>query len=328
MKDFVGSVVTSNVDYFDVHTGDSCKVVGFLKAHKDSSKDGLTGDQKLDILKVVPEGSKKIHYLYSMEVLVDQLRGYPMYKFIIYSRKSRDAQDGHVQHTHQTNEWHVRNYLKQLDAQDIAYEIVGSYQENVSGGGYYTKRPVFRSIVERCKADRSLTLLVAKADRLARNVRTGAELMETINFVLANAPDADDMQKQLEFMIAEREYKNTSDRFKDMHRAKVEKCKREGVKCVWGGNSEKWRETFYTNKEAGKHNESSKFITAPNTRGLIKQMQLVANTQSGDITSTEFADKLNTLGVTTTTGKQWTPASVRSFARRNAIVYNKSKQKL
>lgn len=67
----VNSVVISKVNYFDLRVGDKAQVVEVVAAHKNNSKDGLTGDQKLDIVKVLPFGSKKIHYLYTMEVEED-----------------------------------------------------------------------------------------------------------------------------------------------------------------------------------------------------------------------------------------------------------------
>lgn len=242
-----------------------------------------------------------------------------MFKFIIYSRKSRDAQDSRNQYTFATSEWHINNYLKQLDAQGIPYEVVGSYEETISGGGYYTNRPIFRSIVERCRNDRSLTLLVAKADRAARNLRSGTELMETINLVLANAPDADDMQKQLEFMIAEREYKTISQRFSDTYKAKKARCEKEGVKCVWGGNSEKWKITYNKNKSLGLHNDSSLLKKNPNTEALASKIENIAKRENYRLTSKELADNLNSYGITTATGKSWSDRTLRIFAQRNVV---------
>jgi len=163
-----------------------------------------------------------------------------MYRFIIYSRRSQKSKRDN-QYTHLTNEYNVQNYLESLDRQGIPYEVVDSYEEDISGGGYYTKRPIFKGIVERCKQDLSLTLLVAKADRLARNARTGTELMETINFILANSPDASDLEKQFQFIMAEKEWKLTSERWKDSYRAKKARCEKQGIVCEWGANSKEYK---------------------------------------------------------------------------------------
>lgn len=225
-------------------------------------------------------------------------------KFIIYSRKSKDAQDGHTQHTHLTNEWHITNYLKQLDSMGIEYEIVARHSEDISGGGYYTKRPIFKSIVEQCKADQGLTLLVAKADRMARNVRTGAELMETINFVLANAPDADDMQKHFEFIIAEREHKNISDRFKDTYKAKKARCLASGEELIWGGSSPKWKESFKSNHEKGLHKVSDRYAKERGVQApLVQRLQQMMNDSGNSLTQAEMAVRLNNEGFLGSRGK-------------------------
>ena len=248
-----------------------------------------------------------------------------MLKFIIYGRKSRDNQNGNVQHTFATSEYLVNNYLKSLDAQGIEYEVVDYYEENFSGGGYYTKRPIFNSIVERCKADKSLTLVCAKADRMTRNMRTGAELMETINFVLANAPDDDDLQKQLEFMIAEREYKNISQRFKDMYQAKKKRCEDKGEVLVWGGNSEKWKASFQANKS---NHIKPAFIqkSRDNFSPVVKEVTRIIKYSGGKVTQTNIADHLNSAGLRTPRGVKFTRSSVSRLIKKFDIKYlNKTK---
>tara|TARA_Y100001956_G_scaffold24095_1_gene23890 strand:+ start:5285 stop:6052 length:768 start_codon:yes stop_codon:yes gene_type:complete len=245
-----------------------------------------------------------------------------MYRFLIYSRKSKDAQDGHTQHTHATAEYIIRSYLKQLEDQGIPYTIEGTYEENISGSGYYTKRPIFRGLVERCKEDKGLTLLVSKADRLARNVRTGAELMETINFVLANAPDADDLQKHLEFTIAEREGKITSNRFKDTYKAKKKRCEESGEKFIWGGNSPKWKESMKKNKHLHKTtriSEKCKKDREPIVN-IIKDMLEYSNNA---LTLSQIAEKLNSKGITTVRGKPFSEATVSRIVRQDNIPYKR-----
>ncbi len=235
-------------------------------------------------------------------------------KFIIYSRKSRTAQDGHTQHTHKTSEWHINTYLKLLDKQGVKYEVVASYEEDLSGGGYYTKRPIFNKIVEQCKSDKDLVLLVAKADRMTRNVRTGAELMETINFILANAPDADDMQKHLEFVIAEREYKNTSQRYKDMYQAKKARCEASGEKLEWGASSKKYQEKLHNGeidhvsckrrRSSTEHFESIRGVFT-NVIDLMRQKRL----QENKMTLRNIRDNLTMLNVAPASGT-WNPRKV------------------
>lgn len=165
-----------------------------------------------------------------------------MMRFVLYGRKSKDSQNkDQVQHTFATQDWIIERYLESVGAEGVDYTIVERFAETKSGGGYYDKRPLFKRAVDMCKEDKGLTLLVAKAERLARNLRSGAELMETISFVLANAPDADDLQKQLEFMIAEREWKNTSQRWKDMYKAKKALCDKNDIPFQWGASADAYK---------------------------------------------------------------------------------------
>jgi DNA invertase Pin-like site-specific DNA recombinase len=246
---------------------------------------------------------------------------YFMYKFIVYSRKSRQAQDGHTQYTHITSEWHIQNYLKTLDAQGIEYQIIDKYEEDISGGGYYTNRPIFKSIVDRCKEDKSLTLLVAKADRMTRNMRTGAELMEIINFTLANAPDADDTQKHLEFMIAEREYKTISSRFKDMASAKRARCEKSGEKFVWGANSP----NYGKNSKGGNPNRNRAAEAKSRTVAQAERIKIIAQSVDKSPTYAMIAEKLNKQNVILPNGKEgtWSPIQVKRICDRHEInIYN------
>jgi len=183
-----------------------------------------------------------------------------MKKFILYERKSKDRtdKDGNVvanQHTFATQEWMVSNYLTSLGEEGVDWIIVERFAETMSGAGHYSKRPLFSQAVSMCKEDQSLTLLCSKAERLARDVWSGAELMKTINFTLANAPDADDLQKHIEFVIAEREWKNTSQRFKDMLAAK--KSRGEGIGAAAEGYKRSSTTCTVRNKEDAKRRTES-----------------------------------------------------------------------
>lgn len=243
-----------------------------------------------------------------------------MFKFIVYSRKSRTAQDGHTQHTHLTAEWEINNYLQSLKMQNIPYEIVETHHEDFSGGGYYTRRPIFSDIVRRCKEDRSLTLLASKADRIARDAWTGAELIKTINMVIAANPDADDTMKQILFTLSEHEYTATSKRFKAMYQAKAKRAEEAGEDLVWGGSSPKWKESFEKNKHNHKpkaHHEKANQEIQPTVQ-LVKDMLDFSNQT---LTMREVANKLNERNITTPRGAQWTQAAVSRLVKRHCIEY-------
>lgn len=242
-----------------------------------------------------------------------------MYKFIILSRRSKLDKEGNS-HTHKTNEWHIKNYLSSLDRQDIPYEIVASYQEDRSGAGYYIdKRPVLREIVKQCKEDKSLTLLVAKADRLTRNARTGTELIESINFILCNSPTADTLQKQLEFVIAEKEAQVIAQRFKDMYQAKRSRSIKNGEKLIWGGNSPKWKESFQENRSLGLHKlNPAHYTPTPEKSNVVENIKKIISI-SGKKKVEDLIDIVNEQGIVTSTGKEFTKQNLSNFLRRNKL---------
>lgn len=194
-----------------------------------------------------------------------------MKRFIIYSRRSKVDKRGN-QHTHDTAEWEVKNYLETLERDNIPYEIVEHVKEDISGYGYYTKRPLFTDIVKRCKADRGLTLLASKCDRVARDSWTGSELLKTINMVIATNPDADDLQLQIMFAVSEKEVKNTSDRFKAMYKAKKARCEREGVKFEWGASADKYQRNPSNPNKRNRHEAVQRIERLREPLRLIVQM--------------------------------------------------------
>ena len=230
-----------------------------------------------------------------------------MYKFIIYSRRSKERKSGN-QYTHETAEWQVKQYLTYLDSQGVKYEIVDHIAEDISGYGYYTKRPLFTEIVKRCKADKSLTLLSSKHDRIARDGWTGSELLKTINMVIASHPDADDFTHQILFSTAEKEVKNTSERWLHTVKAKRERCKQTGEKFIWGGNSPKWQESYHSNKmnhvSKSKHTEAMQ--SWEEKRAAIQGVINMMKKSKIKLTYKNIADNLQTFGVKNAMGGcQW-----------------------
>lgn len=243
-----------------------------------------------------------------------------MKRFIIYSRRSKVTKGSR---THMTGEWEVKQYLQMLDAQGVAYEIVDHVEEDFSGYGYYTKRPLFSKIVARCKEDKSLTLLASKPDRIARDSWSGAELLKTINMVVANYHDAEDMTLQIMFSIAEKEVKSTSDRYKAAYQAKKEECLRENKPLIWGGNSAKWRTTFDKNASEGNHKNSKSIEKSRQAaQPMVERVKEIITLFNDKLTLAELADKLNSVNITTPTGKQWSRAGMSGFVRRYDIKYN------
>lgn len=128
-----------------------------------------------------------------------------------------------------------------LDAQQEAvtrylnggsWDLIESFTEIETGKGAnaLAMRPQLRAALDYARKHKA-TLVIAKLDRLARNVHFISGLMETgVEFVAADRPDADRFTLHLEAALAEREARVISERTK----AALAAAKRRGV--VLGAN--------------------------------------------------------------------------------------------
>lgn len=128
-----------------------------------------------------------------------------------------------------------------LDAQRAAVknytnDIYKEYVEVESGKN--PKRPRLLAAIEECKKT-GHTLLVAKLDRLARNVHFVSALMESkVPFRCIDMPEADNFTIHIFAALAEREAKLISDRTK----AALAELKKQGVKLGCPPEKNKIRE--------------------------------------------------------------------------------------
>ena len=105
-----------------------------------------------------------------------------------------------------------------------AGEIIASFTETESGKKA-TNRPALIAALELCRKPRA-TLVIAKLDRLARNVHFISGLMEsTVDFVATDQPTKDRFMLHLQAAFAEEEGRRISERTKEALAA----AKRRGV---------------------------------------------------------------------------------------------------
>ena len=101
-------------------------------------------------------------------------------------------------------------------AADTRLELIGEYVEVETGKGSnaLTKRPQLLAALHQAKKARA-KLVLAKLDRLARNVHFISGLMETgVDFAIADMPNADRFQLHLYAALAEKEGEVISQRTK------------------------------------------------------------------------------------------------------------------
>lgn len=97
------------------------------------------------------------------------------------------------------------------------WEVIGSFTEVETGKGSNAldKRPQLRSAIDQCKKT-GARLLIAKLDRLARNVHFISGLKESgVKFVAADMPDATDLLVNIMAAVAQQEAEVISRRTKD-----------------------------------------------------------------------------------------------------------------
>lgn len=98
-----------------------------------------------------------------------------------------------------------------------AWELAGEYVEVETGKGAdaLAKRPQLNAALSACRKE-SATLVIAKLDRLARNVHFVSGLMESkVRFVACDMPEANELTIHIMAAFAEHEAKRISQRTKD-----------------------------------------------------------------------------------------------------------------
>lgn len=107
-------------------------------------------------------------------------------------------------------------------------ELIGEFLEVETGKGSdaLSKRPQLKAALETCRKQ-GATLVIAKLDRLARNVHFVAGLMESkVKFVACDMPEANELTIHIMAAFAEHEAKRISERTK----AALAVAKARGVK--------------------------------------------------------------------------------------------------
>lgn len=177
-----------------------------------------------------------------------------------------------------------------------AWELVGEFVETETGKGVdaLAKRPQLRAALEACRKS-GARLLIAKLDRLARNVHFITGLMEAsrgngknaVKFVACDMPDANDLTIHLMAAFAEHEAKRISERTKDA----LAMAKKRGVPLGTAGAA-----NLKPNIE---RRQSDAAAFAEKLRGQIKGFELRGLTQR------QMIDELNQLGIRTARGGIW-----------------------
>lgn len=106
-----------------------------------------------------------------------------------------------------------REYIR-LAAEQNGWEVVGAFEDQESGTVSPERREQCRAALAACKT-LGATLVVAKLDRLSRDVADISALMKLVNFKVATMPSAGNFQLHIYAALAEQEREFISRRTSD-----------------------------------------------------------------------------------------------------------------
>ena len=218
-------------------------------------------------------------------------------KFVAYYRVSTDRQ-GASGLGLQAQRDAINHYLN-----GGRWSVIGEFTEIESGTRKrLSKRPMLESAVKLCKKERA-TLIVAKLDRLARDVQFISELLNSqVKFICADAPEADRTFLQMMSVFAEYEGRRIGERTK----AALHQLKKQGKKLG---------------------SPTPEIGSAAGTKVLIEQADAYADRvgpvvreiikKSGASTLRDIASALQHKGVLTPRGNsEWRPSQVSNLLKR------------
>ena len=170
--------------------------------------------------------------------------------------------------------------------------------ESGKGSNALAHRPQLRMALDACKKHKA-TLVIAKLDRLARNVHFISGLLESgVEFVAADMPEANKVMLHMHAVMAEWERDQISARTK----AALAAAKARGVRLGVAGrenlNRDVQRRKLVADSFAGK------------LRGVI------AGFRSTGLTQRRMVEELNQLGIQTAQGGKWSLIQVQRVLAR------------
>lgn len=219
-----------------------------------------------------------------------------MKKFIGYYRVS-SKQQGESGLGLSAQKTTVEKYIEQQNG-----TLINEYTEVETGTNKRKRIAIYQAITEAKK--QGAILVIAKIDRLARNVSFVSSLMDTgVEFVACDMPTANNFTIHIFAALAEQEAKLISARTKSA----LQELKHKGVKL---GNP-----TNFTQEVMKQGIEAHK----ANARGNDKNRQataVIVSCREKDMTYQQIADHLNELNFTTRYGCKFDATAVKRLFDR------------
>lgn len=159
------------------------------------------------------------------------------------------------------------------------------------------RRPQLAAALDACRESDAM-LLIAKLDRLARNVHVLTGLMESgVKFKACDMPEADSFTVHILAAVAQREAELISERT----RGALAAAKARGTRL---GNPKGFEPGVQALGVQARQEAARKHY-----QGLV--LEHICTLRDGGKSYRQIASKLNTLGERTRHGNAWTPAQVR-----------------
>ena len=175
--------------------------------------------------------------------------------------------------------------------------------------GRKTDRPKLKEALTQCRTT-GATLIVAKLDRLARNVSFLSNLLESdVEIVFCDFPQANKMVLHILDAISQYEAELTAQRTKAALQAK----KARGAKL---GNPEHLMNKHKQAIANSNKTNSEKAKKNPNNKRAVAFLKVMI---SQGKSLTEMTDILNSEGFVTAQGCKFVPATVRRLIKRNNL---------
>lgn len=182
-------------------------------------------------------------------------------------------------------------------------EIVGEYSEKESGkdkGNLYRNRVQLVSALDACK-QQGAALIVAKVDRLTRDMETAANLVKHYDIVFCDHPEMDALQQGVFFGMAMQEREYISQRTKQALQAKREKGAKLGAPNATFTDDQR-AAALDTRRNNARRNENNL-----RAYGFIKNVR--------GVNWGALANLLNQYGFKTAKGGNWQAIQVQRLAK-------------
>lgn len=200
-----------------------------------------------------------------------------------------------------------QEYIRIAQAQ-TGWEVVAAFTDHVSGTVSPMDREGLRSALELCRKE-GYTLVVAKLDRLSRDVADIAQLMKVVDFKVATMPAADKFQLHIYAALAEQERDFISVRTKDAL-SRLQARADEGIAQAQQSVANRTEQLVKGRTAANREKAQAAINQRVSTFHASIEPHIQACLYKGVSTLAAVADCLNAKRVTTSRGGEWSPIQV------------------